>query len=134
MKRRSAFLFAAVLLSVSCGSETAPDEHSPASARLFAAGQEITPNLVLARGQTVRIEVRFYDGGGELMTGLEAEHFAALTFSPASLAGIAPVSGLRFFFDVTPQNVAGTGQVRVGFGHDAAADELSFGPFPVTVP
>lgn len=59
MKRRSAFLFAAVLLSVSCGSETAPDEHSPASARLFAAGQEITPNLVLARGQTVRIEVRF---------------------------------------------------------------------------
>lgn len=49
-------------------------------------------------------------------------------------ATVASVSGQRFFCDVTAQNTAGTGQVRLDFGHDAAADEASFGPFSVSIP
>ena len=39
----------------------------------------------------------------------------------------------HYAFDVTAQAGAGTGTVLVGWGHEAAADDLSFGPFPVTV-
>ena len=133
MTAKLSFLVVAAVLAA-CGSETAPEDHTPASAKLFAAGQELTPNLVLTRGQTVRIEVRFYHTDGAQITGIETAHFAALAFSPATLATVAPVAGQHFFFDVTAQNAAGSGTVSVGYGHDAAADELTFGPFQVTVP
>lgn len=134
MTAKLSFLFAAAAVLTACGSETAPEDHTPASAKLFVAGQEITPSLSLTRGQTVRVEVRFYHDDGDQITGIETEHFAGLTFSPAALATVTPVTGQHFFFDVTVQNAAGSGTVSVGYGHDSAADELSFGPFQVTVP
>ena len=88
---------------------------------------------MLARGQTVRIEVRFYHDDGDLLTGIE-DHFAGLSFAPSALATVVRVAGTNYSFDVTAQNAAGSGTASVGYGHDAAADELSFGPFQVTVP
>lgn len=119
-----------------CSSDEAgPDEHTPSSARLFGpTGQELTPAVQLARGQTVRVEVRFYDSNGALEAGLDADHYAAVVFTPGTLATVTAVAGQRFVFDVTAQNAGGSGQVQLNFGHDAAADEASFGPFAVTVP
>ena len=130
-----AALIAAMPLAAGCGGdETGPDEHVPHSAKLFGpTGTELTPAVTLARGQTVRVEVRFYDDQGAQETDIESEHYAQFTFSPATLATVAAVAGKRFTFDVTAQNAAGTGSVTVGFGHDLAADEASFGPFTVGV-
>jgi hypothetical protein len=133
MTRQLSFLLAATVAAIACGSETEPEDHTPASARLFVSGQEITPNLVLTRGQTVRIEVRFYHDEGDLITGIE-DHFAGLNFAPSVLAAVVRVAGTNFSFDVTAQTAAGSGTASVGYGHDAAADERSFGPFQVTVP
>ena len=132
----TAAAIASLTVSSACSKdETGPDEHTPISAKLFGpAGQELTPSVQLARGQTIRVEIRFYNANAALETGLEAEHYAAVVFTPAVLVTVAGVSGQRFFFDVTAQNAAGTGQVQLNFGHDAAADEASFGPFTVSVP
>lgn len=102
-------------------------------AAINAAGAELTPNVTLARGQVVRVEIRFYDDAGARETDIESDHFAALTFAPGTLATPVVVAGKRFTFDLTVPNAAGTGSVTVRFGHDAATDEASFGPFPVTV-
>jgi hypothetical protein len=72
-------------------------------------------------------------GDGDHIHDLEDGHFSSLTFSPAGLATIAAVAGEPFMVDVTPQAAPGAGNVTVGYGHDAAADEDSFGPFAVTV-
>ena len=116
------------------GDETAPVHNTPVDARLYVQGAEVTPHITLAAAQTVRIEVRFVDADGDEIAGIETEHYAALTFSPASLATVAPVTGQRFFFDVTAQGAGGaTGTVSVGYGHDDLADEDTFGPFDVTI-
>jgi len=137
---RSTLLAATAILSLvaGCGGgdEEAPEEgHTPASAKLFdPTGTELTPAFTLPRGQTLRIEIRYYADDGDVITGIETEHYSSLTFAPGTLATVAPVSGKRFIWDVTAASAAGAGTVSVGYGHDAAADELSFGPFGVTVP
>lgn len=130
-----AALVLAAASTLACGSdEVAPDEHDPASAKLFVVGDaELTPDVVLTAGQTVQIEARFYDDGGEFLADLEDEHFAAFVFSPTGLATTTPVSGRTFAFDVTAQATPGTGTITVDWGHDEEADEDSFGPFDVTV-
>jgi hypothetical protein len=117
-----------------CGNdETAPETHTPHAAKLFVGTTELTPLVQLAAGQTHRIEVRFFADDGDEITGIE-DHFAALTLSPGTLATVAAVAGHHFQFDVTVTAASGaTGNVTVGFGHDAAADELSFGPFAVQI-
>jgi hypothetical protein len=136
MFRMRALSFAGLALVVAvagCGTEPASEGHTPASARLFSSTGELTPTVTLSPGVTVRIEVRFYHDDGDEITGIEDEHFSGLTFSPGTLATVTPVSGHHFQFDVVPQGAAGTGTVTVGYGHDAEADELSFGPFTVTI-
>jgi hypothetical protein len=129
-------LVAAITVLGACSSEeTAPEEHAtPVDAKLFIQGTEVTPDITLPAGQTVRVEVRFLDANGDVIVGLEDEHYTALTFSPASLAATAAVTGQRFFVDVTVQAASGAaGTVTVGFGHDALADEGTFGPFDVAI-
>ena len=72
-------------------------------------------------------------GVEEVITGIDADHHAGLSFTPATLANVARVADHNFQKDVTGQATVGTGTVLVGYGHDEAADELSFGPFPVSV-
>lgn len=132
----NAFLAVSLAATAACDStEETSHGHTPASARLFSVGgPEFTPNVQLVRGGLHLFEVRFYDAGGTLITGLEADHATSLTFSPATLATVTPVTGHKFYFDVTAQNAAGTGTVAVGYGHGTSTSELSFGPFTVTIP
>jgi hypothetical protein len=126
----SAFL----LLGTACDSdETGPEDHTPAAAKLFdQSGAELTPNITLTAGATPRVEVRFYDAHGDLLEGLEEHHYTSLTFAPTTLATGDTVPGMRFFWDLTVGS-AGSGTLHIGYGHSPAADELSFGPFSVTV-
>jgi|GEM_PF-731382 len=130
----STAIFLTAIAFAGCGDdETAPDEgHTPDAAALFVNGTDVSDGLVLPAGETVRVEVRFIHDG-EFITGIEGEHHAGLTFSPGTLAIVASVADHNFQKDVTGQSSPGTGEVRVGYGHDEAADELSFGPFPVGV-
>ena len=136
---RSAFrcttLLLAALAFAACGEdETGPEEgHTPETATLFIDGVAVTDGLILPAGEQVRVEVRFLDEHGEVITGIEDEHFASLTFTPATLATVAGVADHHFQHDVTAQAGAGTGSVVVGYGHDEAADELEFPAIDVTV-
>ncbi len=108
--------------------------HTPASAKLFVNDVDETANLTLAAGAATRVVVKFYADDGDEITGIEADHFASMTFVPGTLATAVEDAAAHFEFDVTAQAGPGTGTVVVSWGHDAAADELTFGPFPVTVP
>jgi hypothetical protein len=96
-------------------------------------GTDVTSGLAIEAGQTVRVEVRFYDEHDEEITGIAATHFASLTFTPATLATVADVPGEHFQKDVTAGIETGTGTYTVGYGHDEEADELAFGPHPASV-
>jgi hypothetical protein len=131
--RAPAILLTAFVFAACGGDETAPEEgHTPDAARLFVNGTDVTDGLVLPAGETVRVEVRFIHDG-EVITGIEGEHHAGLIFTPATLAIVASVADHNFQKDVTAQSHPGAGSVMVDYGHDEAADELSFGPFPVGV-
>ena len=130
-------MLALVLALGACNSDEAAapaHTHTPASARLFVNDVDETANLTLAADASTRVVVKFYAADGDVITGIEADHFASLTFTPGTLATAVEDAAAHFEFDVTGQAAPGTGTVVVGWGHDAAADDLSFGPFDVTVP
>jgi hypothetical protein len=131
---RSTAILLTVLVFAACGDdETAPEEgHTPDAAALFVNGTDVSAGLSLPAGEVVRVEVRFLHEG-EVVTGIEDDHHAGLTFTPETLAAVASVADHNFQKDVTGQSASGAGSVMVGYGHDEEADELSFGPFPVTV-
>jgi hypothetical protein len=131
---RSVAVFLAALALAGCDDdEIAPEEgHTPDDAALFVDGTEVTDGLVLPAGEAVRVEVRFLHEG-EVITGIEGEHHASLTFAPSTLATVGSVADHNFQKDVTAQAAPGAGTVVVGYGHDEDADELSFDPIPVTV-
>jgi len=134
--RAAVAMLAIAALGACSGDEiTTPEQAGHATvenAALYSSAGAVIPELVLTRGQTTRVEVRFLDHDGARVTGLETEHDAALTFTPAGLATATPVSGQKFMFDVAAQ-AAGSGTVAVGYGHHGATSEKSFGPFAVTV-
>jgi hypothetical protein len=138
MTRVACHALTALLIALTlaaCGSDEPPPEegHTPADAALFVAGVDVSAALILPAGETVRVEVRFLDDHGDVITGIEGEHHTKLTFTPMTLATTASVEGLNFQKDVTAQADPGVGTVTVGYGHDEAADELTFGPYDVTV-
>lgn len=116
------------------GDETSPEEgHTPASIRLYSGGVQLNAaDLTFTASQTVRVEVRFFADDGDEITGLEDEHDIAITASPSTLLTVAEVPGEKFQRDLTA-GAAGTGTITVGFGHHGETDELTFGPYPVTV-
>jgi hypothetical protein len=135
----SIVLPAALLATVAlagCGEDeaAAPHGHTPASAKLFVNDVDVTANLVLAPGAVTRVVVKFYHDDGDEILGTELDHYAALNFTPGALATPVMAVDNHYAFDVTAQAAAGAGTVLVGWGHEVAADDLSFGPFPVTVP
>lgn len=128
----SVLAFAAVLGG--CNEEAAaPHDHTPASAKLFVNDVDVSANLLLDAGAVTRVEVRFYHDDGDEILGTELDHYAALNFTPGALGTPVILVDNHYAFDVTAQAAAGTGTVMVGWGHEVAADDLSFGPFPVTV-
>ncbi len=135
--RLSPALLGGLLVITACSDNEAPPEesHTPASAALVVDGNPVAEGdpVVLVAGSTVPVEVKFYHDDGDEITGIEGEHFATLTFTPSTLAGSVDVPNQHFHKLVTAGSDIGTGSVMVGYGHDEAADELTFGPFTVTV-
>ena len=129
MRYASTVVFALALAA--CSDDEAPPEegHHPHSAAVFVAGAEVTDALTLPAGETIRVEIRFFDDEGHEITGIEDEHFAALAFTPASLATTQDVDGHQFQKDVTGGGEIMTGSYMINYGHDEAADEESFGPY-----
>lgn len=128
-------LFLAVAALVGCNNDeaAAPHDHTPASAKLFVNDVDVSADLLLVAGSVTRVEVRFYDDDGDEILGTELDHYAALHFTPGALGVPVILVDNHFAFDVTAQAGAGTGTAMVGWGHEASADDLGFGPFPVTV-
>ena len=125
----------AILGLAACGdSETAPtaDDHTPVSYTVLLDGTAVTAPYTLTEGQTVRVRLEFLNAAGENLDAVESEHFARVTFTPPSLATVAPVADHHFQFDVTGA-AAATGTLEVGFGHDALADETTFPAVAVSV-
>lgn len=121
------------LAGSACEDETAPlEDHHPFSARLFIGGAQASPNVVLLANGPVQIETRFYDEDGDQITLIDLDHYTRLTFNPGSIGTVSDDPNHNFRKNVAVGAPA-TGTVTVGYGHDSAADEESFGPFNVTV-
>ncbi len=131
----SRLILAPVLFALACGGdETAPpaDDHTPVSYTVLINGNQVTAPYTLTEGVTERVQLKFLNAASEDLDDVESQHFAGLTFTPASLATVTRVTDHHYQFDVTG-GTAGSGTVQVGFGHDELADETTFPPANVTV-
>jgi hypothetical protein len=132
----TALLAASTLAACSDDEAPAAGHGSPETVQLYdvTSGAMLAAPYELPAGTTTRIEVRYYDADGDLLNPeIESDHYTSLTFAPGTFATVAEVAGVRFQRDVTVTASAGaTATIAVGYGHDAAADEATFGPFDVT--
>ena len=126
---------ALALALAACSDDGAgPEEtHTPDHARVFVDGADVSENLILPAGEALRVEIRFYNDEDEEITGIDDEHFASITFTPADFAEVENVTNEHFRKDVTGGGSPGIATYEVGYGHDEDADELAFGPFDATV-
>ena len=122
------------LLFIGCGSDEvqAPGHHTPVSYAILIDSVPASAPYTLAQAQTVRVQIKFLNAEGEDLDEAEAEHFAGLTFSPASLATVERDPTHNYRFDVTGGE-PGAGSLTVTFGHDEQADETSFPEASVTI-
>jgi hypothetical protein len=129
-----ALLLAGVIAA--CGNDESPplppDDHTPATYTVLVDGTETEPPFTLTAGQSVDVQLKFFNAEDEDLDEVESEHFGRLTFNPASLATVTRDPLHNYRFTVTGGS-AGTGTVQVSYGHDEAADETSFDPVAVTV-
>jgi hypothetical protein len=86
----------------------------------------------LTEGETVTLQFKFYNAAGEDLDHIEGSHFAGLVFTPAALAAPARVTDHNYRFEVSG-GAPGGGSAVVSFGHDEAADEVSFPALTITV-
>lgn len=108
---------------------------SVGSARIFGPdGEELTPRVRLPSQTPFRIEVRFYDCDGVLVTGLGEDYEALLFFSTPEFATWSTVRDTAFQSIVTIQEPVGrVGLMSVGLRKISAQPYEAFGPFPLTV-
>jgi hypothetical protein len=125
---------AAFVLMVACGDSEAPsaEDHTPVSYRVLIDSVDTNPPFTLTAGQSVRFQVKFANAAHQDLDFVQNEHFGGLTFNPTSLATVTRDPDFSYRFTVVPGS-AGTGTVQISFGHDEAADEVSFDPVAVTV-
>lgn len=128
-----ALLLAGVLAA--CGDDETPagtEDHTPATYSVLLDGTETEPPVTLTEGQSVEVQLKFFNAEDEDLDEVESEHFGGLTFNPTTLATVTrdPLHNYRF---TVVGNNPGTGTVQVSYGHDEGADETTFDPVPVTV-
>jgi hypothetical protein len=128
------WLTIALTTALACDSteSNGPDDHTPASYQILVAGALRTAPYGFTAGQTVRVQLKFFNAAGEDLDDVESTHFAGLTFAPGTLATVVVVAGHHYQFDLTAGAVA-TGTLTVSFGHDAAADEKVFSAVAVAI-
>jgi hypothetical protein len=117
-----------------CGAdETQPaEDHTPDTYTITVDGNAASAPYTFTEGQTALVQIQFVNKEGESLDDVESEHFAGLHFQPTTLATAVRRADHHFQFDVTG-GTTGTGTLTVGFGHDDAADEVSFPAAAVTV-
>lgn len=141
MKTRTLKLLATTMafaftLAACSSDETGGEGHgTPVTVKLFdtATNTEMTVPYELPSGATTRVTVHFYDADGDDISQelIDSGHFTSLTFASAAFATTAGVSGQVFQRDVTVFADPGeTSTVTIGYGHDEAADESTWGPYP----
>ena len=129
-------MFAFAFTLAACSSDEVAGGHgTPEAVKLFntALGTELTQPYSLPSGTTTRVTVHFYDADGHDISQerIDTGHFTSLTFASASFATSAAVPGEVFRRDVTVFADAGAmSEATIGYGHDAAADERAWGPYP----
>jgi hypothetical protein len=123
---------AAVVAACSDNESPPVEDHTPTSYSIQVNDVPVTAPYTFTVGQMVRVRIKFFNAAQEDLDDVENEHFGGLTFQPADLATAVRRSDHFYQFDVTGET-AGTGTLRVSFGHDEAADEENFPPAAVTV-
>ena len=117
-----------------CGGDepqSTPD-HTPVSYNVLINDVPVTAPYTFPSGVTVTVRLKLFNASQDDLDDVEAEHFAGLTFEPASRATAVRLANHHYQFDVTG-GVPGSGTVTVGFGHDQAADERTLPPANITV-
>jgi hypothetical protein len=125
---------ALVTVLAGCGGDEpqgTPD-HTPVSYNVLINDVPVTAPYTFPSGVTVRVRLKFFNVAQDDLDDVEAEHFAGLTFNPASRATAVRLTDHHYQFDVTG-GVPGSGTVTAGFGHDDMADEHAFPPANITV-
>jgi hypothetical protein len=123
----------ALALAACGGDETQPGEdHTPVDYNILVDDVPVTAPYLFQDGETVRVRIQFFNAAQENLDDVEAGHFARLTFNPTTLATAVRQADHHFQFDVTG-GTQGSGTMTVSYGHDDAADEVSFPSELVTV-
>ena len=123
----------ALALAACGGDETQPNEdHVPVDYSVLIDDVPVTAPYLFQDGETVRVRLQFFNRNQENLDDVEAGHFARLTFNPTALATAVRLADHHFQFDVTG-GTEGSGTMTVSYGHDDAADEVSFDAEQVTV-
>ena len=119
---------------VACGDdETNPSQdHTPVNYDILIDGQAASAPYTFVEGETVRLQIKFFNQANEDLDDVEGDHFGGVTFNPSSLASVSRVSGHNYQFDVTG-GTQGSGTLQVRFGHADPPDEVTFPGETVTV-
>lgn len=125
----SALLVTATLVAACSDSNEPPaEDHTPVRVELAVNGVAMADDTVrLTAGGSDTVRVTFYNAGDENLDAHEDDHYSALTFLPATGLTATIDSTHHFRHEVVNTVAAGTtGDIDIGYGHDAAADEYTF--------
>lgn len=122
-------LFATGGLTLACSNSEAPSEdHTPTTFVVAVNNVVMVDDTIrLTTGGTDTVHITFYNAANENLDDVEAAHYSLLTFDPATGLAVTVDPGHHFRNAVEVTAVAGSvGDVNLGYGHDAMADEHAF--------
>lgn len=109
--------------------------HEVARAEIFGpTGEQLSPEVELPFGRTIRIESRFFGCAGDHLSDLPERQSILIFWSDAESVEVQAVPGERFMRDVTARAPVGTtGQMIISYGSADHPNLQLFGPFSVRV-
>jgi hypothetical protein len=118
-----------------CGSDekAAPPDHTPTTYSLIINSVSKEAPYSVQASHQVLVQIKFFNAEGEDLDAVEAEHFGGLSLNPSSLGTVTPLTDHHYQFNLTTSATPGSGTLTVSFGHDEAADEVTFDPAPFAV-
>lgn len=132
MLRRTTLLCALLAsggLTMACSNSEAPaEDHTPVSIVVAVNNVPVADDTVrLNANATDTVRISFFNAASEDLDHAEADHYSLLTFNPATGITATVDPSHHFRSAVVATAPAGTaGDLAIGYGHDAAADEYSF--------
>lgn len=118
-----------------CGSDekAAPPDHTPTTYSLIINSVPQEAPYSIQTSHQVVVQIKFFNAEGEDLDAVEAEHFGGLSLNPTSLGTVTRVTDHHYQFNVITSATPGSGTLTVSFGHDEAADEVTFDPTPISI-